>query len=292
MLVDQTPEQLLSLDPVGVDVRHGVGRPWWAKLAGTTRPSTVVMPDVPVAPWATAEPARREQPGRPSTGEVSSYFCAAQQPHGVTPATRRPSTPRNGQATPADLPAGGRSGRADAAPWLPIMPCPSNLPAAAGQIRGPASGTPHPRSVLLPLLGARRPRRAAGLGYQHVPDGSPTVGSCICPGFPRHEDRRAWSRPCGSHAHPRTDRGGRRSRPRLLLTPSVGFLVAVQRTQRRLEHGHRGQRRPATQQNPKRSAEQSAPEPNNRTSASSPPSSSSPTQPDASPARTPPTRRG
>jgi hypothetical protein len=36
----------LALDSLGDEVCHGVGRPGWAKLAGTVRPSTVVVPDV------------------------------------------------------------------------------------------------------------------------------------------------------------------------------------------------------------------------------------------------------
>src|SRR6266496_4200855 len=36
----------LSLDPVRVEVCHGVGRPGWAKLAGAVRSSTVVVPYV------------------------------------------------------------------------------------------------------------------------------------------------------------------------------------------------------------------------------------------------------
>jgi hypothetical protein len=46
VLVDQASEKPLSLDPLRVEVCCGVGRLGWAKLAGTVRPSTVVVPDV------------------------------------------------------------------------------------------------------------------------------------------------------------------------------------------------------------------------------------------------------
>ena len=43
---DEARALLLSLDPLGAEVRHGVGRPWWAKVAGTVGPSTVVVLNV------------------------------------------------------------------------------------------------------------------------------------------------------------------------------------------------------------------------------------------------------
>ena len=46
VLVDQASEEPLSFDPLGVEVRHRVGGPWWAKLAGRVSPSTVVVLDV------------------------------------------------------------------------------------------------------------------------------------------------------------------------------------------------------------------------------------------------------
>jgi hypothetical protein len=47
VLVDQaTTKNWSTLDPFIAEVRHGMGRSWRAKLAGTVRPSTVVVPNV------------------------------------------------------------------------------------------------------------------------------------------------------------------------------------------------------------------------------------------------------
>jgi hypothetical protein len=46
VLVDQTTENRSTRDAFVAQVRDGVGRLWWAKIAGAVRPSTVVVPNI------------------------------------------------------------------------------------------------------------------------------------------------------------------------------------------------------------------------------------------------------
>jgi hypothetical protein len=46
VLVDQTTENRSTRDAFVAQVRYGVGRVWWAKIAGAVWPSTVVVPNI------------------------------------------------------------------------------------------------------------------------------------------------------------------------------------------------------------------------------------------------------
>ena len=46
VLVDQATQNRSTLDPFIAEVRYGMSRSRWAKVVGTVRPSTVVMPNV------------------------------------------------------------------------------------------------------------------------------------------------------------------------------------------------------------------------------------------------------
>jgi hypothetical protein len=46
VLVDQATQDRSTRDVFMAEVRYGVGRPWWAKIAGAMGPPTVVMANI------------------------------------------------------------------------------------------------------------------------------------------------------------------------------------------------------------------------------------------------------